>query len=462
MHLEQVYLGCLSQASYLIVDDETRTAAVVDPRRDVDVYLEKAAKLGATIRHVLLTHFHADFLAGHLELRERTGATIHLGARGKAEYPVQPMKDGGSLAFGQVRLAFLETPGHTPESVCITVHDLAKDARKPVAVLTGDTLFIGDVGRPDLMVASGMKAADLAAMLFDSLQKLLALPDETIVYPGHGAGSSCGKNLSSETSSTLGMQRKLNYALQPMSKAEFVRLVTAAQPVAPAYFGYDAGLNRSEHATLERVLATALKPLALDEVLRRAKGGARLLDTRDAEAFAAEHLRGSINIGLSGRYASWVGTLLDPAQELVLVAAPGKEEESATRLGRIGFDRIAGYLQGGIEAARARPAELVRGARVDRAALAKRLAAPEPPQVIDVRTNNEWDSGHIDGALHLVLDDIAKNLATVPRERELVVVCKSGYRSSIAASLLQAAGFERVTDLAGGMDAWNAKSGCAG
>lgn len=461
MHLEQIYLACLSQASYLIVDEKTKTAAVVDPRRDVGIYLEKAAKLGATIRHVLLTHFHADFLAGHLELRERTGATIHLGVRGKAEYRVQPMKDGGVLEFGEVRLAFLETPGHTPESVCIVVHDLAKDRTKPVAVLTGDTLFIGDVGRPDLMVAAGMKAADLAGMLYDSLQKLLALPDETIVYPGHGAGSSCGKNLSSDTSSTLGVQRKTNYALQPMPKAEFVRLVTAEQPVAPAYFGYDAGLNRAERETLERVLAAALKPLELDEALRLARGGARLLDTRDADAFAAEHVRGSINIGLSGRYASWVGTLLDPKQAIVLVTAPGKEEESATRLGRIGFDRIAGYLKGGVAATHVRAAELVRGTRVDRAALAKRLAAPKPPQVVDVRTNAEWNAGHIDGALHVVLDDLSKNLAQVPRDRELVVVCKSGYRSSIAMSLLQAAGFERVTDLAGGMDAWSAASGGA-
>jgi glyoxylase-like metal-dependent hydrolase (beta-lactamase superfamily II)/rhodanese-related sulfurtransferase len=462
MHLEQIYLGCLSQASYLIVDEKTKTAAVVDPRRDVGVYLEKAASLGATIRHVLLTHFHADFLAGHLELRERCGATIHLGARGKAEYPVQPMKDGGSLEFGDVRLAFLETPGHTPESVSIVVYDLAKDRKKPVAVLTGDTLFIGDVGRPDLMVAAGMKAEDLAGMMYDSLRKILALPDETIVYPGHGAGSSCGKNLSSETSSPLGVQRRTNYALAPMSKAEFVRLVTAEQPSAPAYFGYDAGLNRAERETLERVLATALKPLELDEVLRLVKGGARLLDTRDADAFAAEHVRGSVNIGLSGRYASWVGTLLDPAQSIVIVAAPGREEESATRLGRIGFDRIAGFLRGGVAAARNRPAELVRGARVDREALAKRLAAPSPPQVVDVRTNGEWNAGHIEGALHLVLDDLSKSLAKVPKERELVLVCKSGYRSSIAASLLRAAGFERVTDLAGGMDAWNAAPSGAG
>lgn len=462
MHLEQIYLACLSQASYLIVDERTKTAAVVDPRRDVEIYLEKAARLGATIRHVLLTHFHADFLAGHLELRERTGATIHLGARGKAEYPVEPMREGGTLELGDVHLRFLETPGHTPESMCIVVTDLAQDPAKPVAVLTGDTLFIGDVGRPDLMVAAGMKAEDLAGMLHDSLQKLLALPDETLVYPGHGAGSACGKNLSSDTSSTIGVQRRVNYALQPMSKAEFVRLVTADQPAAPAYFAYDAGLNRAERPTLGKVLQNALAPLELDEALRHVQAGALLLDTRDADSHAAEHLRGAINVGLSGRYASWVGTLFDPARPIVLVTAPGKEEESAMRLGRIGFDRVLGYVSGGTEAARDRPELLVRGSRVTREDLAQRLAGPRAPLVLDVRTPGEWSAGHIEGAQHVVLDDLSRSLERIPRERELVVVCKSGYRSSIARSQLEASGFARVTDLVGGMDAWAGAAGaCA-
>jgi hydroxyacylglutathione hydrolase len=461
MKLEQLYLACLSQASYLIVDERTKSAAVVDPRRDVGIYLERAKALGVTIRHVLLTHFHADFLAGHLELRERTGATIHLGVRGKAEYPVEPMRDGGSLALGAVRLEFLETPGHTPESVSIVVYD--GDKKQPVAVLTGDTLFIGDVGRPDLMVSAGMKAEDLAAMMYDSLhQKLLKLPDETIVYPGHGAGSACGKSLSSETSSTLGQQRKLNYALQPMTKAEFVRLVTAEQPAAPAYFAYDAGLNRAERPTLEKMLAVALKPLPLAEARRLVREGALLLDTRDADAFAAEHVKGSLNIGLGGRYASWVGTMLDPKKPIVLLSAPGKEEESATRLGRIGFDRIAGYLAGGIEAARAEPGLVARYGRHTPESLARALAGPNPPQVVDVRTDGEWSAGHIEGALHLELDHLAKHLAAVPKERELVVVCKGGYRSSIGASLLEGAGFARVSDLRGGMDAWSATAGaCA-
>ena len=455
MILEQLYLACLSQASYLIVDEKTKTAVVVDPRRDVGIYLERVRELGATIRHVLLTHFHADFLAGHIELREKTGATIHLGARARAHYPFQPMQDGGALELGDVRLEFLETPGHTPESVSIVVYDLAADRQKPRAVLTGDTLFIGDVGRPDLMVAAGMKAEDLAASLYDSLHgKLLELPDETLVYPGHGAGSACGKSLSSETVSTLGAQRRQNYALAPMSKEEFVRRITADQPEAPAYFSYDAGLNRAERPTLESVLSRALKPLALDEVLRLANAGAQVLDTRDADSFAAAHLAGSIHIGLSGRYASWVGALLDPGKPIVLVCEPGKEEESAMRLGRIGFDRIAGVLEGGVQAAASRPALVIRRARVTREALAKRLASPTPPQVVDVRTASEWQAGHIDGALHVPLNTLEQHLARIPKSRELVVVCKSGYRSSIAASLLERAGLQRVTDLVGGMDAW--------
>jgi glyoxylase-like metal-dependent hydrolase (beta-lactamase superfamily II)/rhodanese-related sulfurtransferase len=458
MHLEQIYLACLSQASYLIVDETTRTAVVVDPRRDVEVYLEKAAQLGATIRHVLLTHFHADFLAGHLELRERTGATIHLGVRGRADYPVSPMRDGEALELGDVRLEFLETPGHTPESVSIVVYDRAKDPKTPVAVLTGDALFVGDVGRPDLMVAAGMRAEDLAGELYDSLRtKLMRLPDATRVYPAHGAGSACGKNLSTELHSTIGAQKQLNHALQPMSKAEFVRLVTADQPSAPAYFAHDAELNRVERPILSEVVAKALLPLAPGEVRELVKsGGAVLLDTRDADAFAAEHVRGSVNIGLGGRFASWVGTLLDPARPLIVVAAPGKEEESITRLGRIGFDRVLGYLSGGVAAARAEPGWSVRGGRVTPAELAARLATPDAPLVVDVRTDTGWKGGHIEDALHIVLDDLEEELERVPRDRELVVTCRSGYRSSTAASLLQRAGHERVTDLAGGMDAWNA------
>lgn len=454
MHFEQLYLACLSQASYLIVDEKTKTAVVVDPRRDVDVYLDKAAKLGARIEHVFLTHFHADFLAGHLELAQRTGAKIWLGARGQAQYTCEPMRDGGVLELGNVRFTFLETPGHTPESVCILVHDLAKDKAKPLAVLTGDTLFLGDVGRPDLMVAAGMQPEELAGMLYDSLRaKILPLSDKTIVYPGHGAGSACGKSLSSDTSGPLGVQKRANWALQPLPREEFVRQLVSALPAAPRYFAHDARLNRERHATLSELLPRALKPLALEEALALANAGAQFLDTRDADSFAREHLVGTLNIGLTGRFASWVGTMLDPARGIVLLTEPGKEEESVTRLGRIGFDQIQGFVRGGIAAARGRTAS---HARVRHEELKRRLGEPGRPHVLDIRTPGEWQAGHIDGAQHLVLDDLPQRLAEIPRERELVIVCKSGYRSSIATSLLEKAGFARVTDLVGGMDAWSA------
>lgn len=305
MYLKQFYLGCLAHASYLVGDEETRTAAIVDPQRDIDQYLEEARRRSFEIRHVFLTHFHADFIAGHLELRDRVGAQIHLGARANAEYEFVPAKDGDVLEFGKVRLKILETPGHTPESISIVVYDLAKDPNIPYAVLSGDTLFIGDVGRPDLLASFGVSAEELAAMLYDSLHnKLLPLPDETLVYPAHGAGSMCGKNLSMDTVSTMGVQRQYNYALKPMSKEEFIRLVTAAQPEAPKYFSYDALLNRKEHPTLEQTLVSEVKTLSLDEVIRLKNAGAQLLDVRDMADFAGAHMADSVNIGLGGSYAN--------------------------------------------------------------------------------------------------------------------------------------------------------------
>ena len=287
MILKQYYLGCLSQASYLIGDESTRTAVVVDPRRDIEEYLEDAAEAGLRIEHVILTHFHADFVAGHLELRERTGARIHLGARASAEYEFSPLADGDVLEWGQVRLTIMETPGHTPEAISVLVFDLARDRERPQAVLTGDTLFIGDVGRPDLMASVGASAQELAGQLYASVHRLLQLPDETLVYPGHGAGSACGKNLSSETVSTIGAQRRENGALQPMSQEAFVKLVTADQPKAPAYFGYDAQLNRRQRSTLEAALARELAALPLEAVLRAQSEGAQVLDVRDPDDYAA-------------------------------------------------------------------------------------------------------------------------------------------------------------------------------
>ena len=301
MILTQHYLGCLSQASYLIGDERTGTAVVVDPRRDVDEYLEEARRLGLRIEHIILTHFHADFAAGHLELRERTNAAIQLGAHAQAEYDFRPLREGDALELGNVRLEILETPGHTPEGISIVVYDLALSRHTPHAVLTGDTLLIGDVGRPDVIASDGIAVETLAGMLYDSLhEKLLRLPDDTLLYPGHGAGFACGKNLSTETVSTIGAQRARNAALRPMTKIDFVRIITMDPPETPAYFLHDADLNRQEHATLEATLGVELKPLALSTVLFAQRAGAQILDTRDPADFAAGHLMGSTNIGLCG------------------------------------------------------------------------------------------------------------------------------------------------------------------
>src|ERR1700740_3185305 len=301
MILHQFYLNCLAHASYLIGDEETGTAAAVDPQRDIERYLVFAAEHKVQIRYVILTHLHADFVAGHLELRDRAGATIYLGAKAQAEYRFTPLADGSVVEFGRVRLKALETPGHTPESISILVYDLERSGIEPYAVLTGDTLFVGDVGRPDLRGSLGWSATDLGGLLYDSLQsKLLPLPDASLVYPAHGAGSLCGKAISKETVSTIGEQRRLNYALQPMSKKAFIELVTPDQPEAPPYFVYDAVLNSKERPTLDESMERNLKPLTLDAVLALQAEGAQILDTRDPEAFCATHLAGSINIGLGG------------------------------------------------------------------------------------------------------------------------------------------------------------------
>jgi hydroxyacylglutathione hydrolase len=455
--LEQIYLGCLAHASYLVGDERSGAAAVVDPRRDVDVYVGRAAELGVQIGYVVLTHFHADFVAGHLELRDRVGARICLGARADAGYDFTALADGDSIALGGVRLDVVETPGHTPESISLLVYDLEHDERRPHAVLTGDTLFIGDVGRPDLAAAGGESAADLAGQLYESLHgKLLKLPDETLVYPAHGAGSLCGKNLSTDLVSTIGTQRRDNDALQPMARHEFVEAVIADQPAMPAYFPYDAALNAAEHAALDDVLIDGLRPLSLDAAL--ALEGVQLLDTRDADNFAAAHVRGSINIGLDGSFAAWAGVVLDGGRPIVLVTDAGRERESALRLGRIGFDRVAGFLRDGIGACRQRLELVENSARTSAAMLARWLDRPGPPLVVDVRTEREWRENRIDGTVNLPLSSLPARLDELPRGRRLVVLCRSGYRSSIAASVLRRSGFGDVVDLAGGIDAWAAAS----
>jgi len=457
MILKQFYLPCLAHASYLIGDESSATAAVVDPQRDIDQYLAFAREHALQIRHVFLTHFHADFLAGHLELRDRVGATIYLGAAAKADYAFTPLRDGEVLEFGRVRLKILETPGHTPESISILVYDLNAGDSRPHAVLTGDTLFIGDVGRPDLRAALGWSATQLGEMLFDSLHaKLLKLPDESLVYPAHGAGSLCGKALNKETVSTLGEQRRVNYALQPMSKEAFIQVVTADQPEAPAYFTYDAVLNSQERPTLDQALAREMNPLTVDALLELQAAGAQILDTRDPAEFGTAHLAGSINIGLGGQYATWAGTLLDRNRPIVIISDPGREQESAVRLGRIGFDHVAGYLQNGLKSLEARPDLMRITTRLSPEFAAQQLSSGEPPLAIDVRAPREREQKHIEGSLSLPLNRLHESCNSLPRDRPLVVYCAGGYRSSIAASLLQASGFDPVTEIAGGIAAWEA------
>lgn len=457
MQLRQYYLGCLSHASYLITDEKTNTAVVVDPRRDVEQYIADAAAVCCEVKHVFLTHFHADFLAGHIELRDKCGAKIYLGQRAEAEFEATKVKDGDRIEFGDVRLEILETPGHTPEGISILVYDLAKNKEKPLAVLTGDTLFIGDVGRPDLLASIGVTADELSDMLYDSLtNKLVKLPDETLVYPAHGAGSMCGKNLSKETVSTIGEQKKFNYALQPMSRAEFKKIVTAEQPEAPSYFVHDAILNRQERSSLDATLAESLNALSLDETLRLKNKGAQLLDVREAIDFEGAHLAGAINIGIQGKYATWCGTVLDHKHPIVVIAENGNETEAVMRLGRIGFDNVAGYLRDGMEAVRDRPDLVVKIDRITAVALSEQLSTTIAPTVVDVRSEKEWAAGHIPGSINVPLNHLRERVTEIATGRPVVVHCEGGYRSAIAASVLAQVGRADVLDMVGGFKAWAA------
>jgi hydroxyacylglutathione hydrolase len=453
---QQFYLQCLAHASYLIGDEQSRTAAVVDPQRDIGQYLACADGHGLAISHVFLTHLHADFIAGHLELRDRSRATIYLGAAARAEYPFTPLHDGDRVELGRVVLEALETPGHTAESISIVVYDLDR-GKEPYAVLTGDTLFVGDVGRPDLRVALGWSASDLGGLLYDSLRtKLLTLPDASLMYPAHGAGSLCGKALSKETVSTIGEQRRVNYALQPMTRAAFVEMVTADQPDAPPYFTYDAVLNSQERPTLDEALARELNPLSLDEVLTLKGDGAQVLDTRDPGEFASAHLSGSLNVGLGGQYATWAGTILSRERPIVIIAAPGHEKEAAMRLGRIGFDHIAGYLADGLRSLDSRPDLTVTTERLSPALASTRLASAHPPIAVDVRAPREREQARIAGSISMPLNHLTERLHELPNAQPLLVYCAGGYRSSIAASVLQEHGFDRVQEIAGGLTAWEA------
>jgi len=451
MKFEQYYLECLSHASYLVGDETTGLAAVVDPRRDVADYVADAEAAGLRIAYVIETHFHADFLSGHLELAAATGAEIVFGAPAKPEFPARLVADGERISLGEVVLEFRATPGHTPESTSIVVWEHGDDPQ-PWGVLTGDTLFIGDVGRPDLLASVGASADELGALLYDSLRdKLLTLPDGTRVWPAHGAGSACGKNLSTATTSTIGEQRRENYALQPMSRARFVDMVTEGQPAAPDYFVHDAILNRRSRELLDEATPLAM---TLEQVEAARARGAVVLDVRDATAFAAGHLEGSLNVGLDGRFAEYAGEVVDPGDEIVVVADRDPAAEAKIRLGRIGFDRVIGALHDVESVLTAHPDAARRSSRLTVGELASRMADTAGLQVVDVRNPGEVALGTIDGAVTIPLAALRRSVGELDLARPIVVHCAGGYRSSIAASWLRAAGATDVSDLIGGYAAW--------
>ena len=455
MFFRQYYLGCLSHASYLIGDTTTGRAVVVDPQRDVAEYLADAEAHGLTITHVLETHFHADFLSGHLELAAHTGATIGYGsaAEGRAEFPITTYAHGAVIDLGEVALQVRETPGHTPESISIVIYPHGTDDL-PYGVLTGDTLFIGDVGRPDLLASVGVTAEELGRQLYHSLhEQLLTLPDATKVFPAHGAGSACGKNLSTETVSTIGEQRRTNYALAPMSEDDFVEAVTQGQSVAPLYFSFAANRNRELRELLAEDVSVA--PLTIEQVLAHQHDGAVVLDARDDMAFAAGHLRGSVNVGLGGRFAEYAGEVMRPETPIVLVTPPGHEAEAKVRLARIGFDRVLGALAQPFEAFLAHPEHVEPLSRLSADTLVERIATVPQLVLVDVRNPGEVALGSIAGSRKISLPALLNSLDQLDPAAPTVVFCAGGYRSAIASSLLRSHGFSDVSDLVGGYTAWH-------
>lgn len=452
MHFKQFYLGCLAHASYLIGSDGV--AAVVDPQRDVEEYLAEADAQGLKIRYVIETHLHADFVGGHRELAERAGAEIIFGEKARATFPHRAVRDGDEIELGKVALRFIETPGHTPESISVLLID-REVSNEPQKVLTGDTLFIGDVGRPDLAGASGYTSEMMAGMLYDSLHdKLLELSDEVEVYPAHGAGSMCGRNISKETSSTIGQQRKFNYALQPMSKAEFVTMMTTDLPAAPAYFQRDAEYNR----TGAPALASLPKPAALspEKVAQLMREGHLILDVRAAADYGAEHVPGAINIGLGGQFASWGGTLIHASTPLILVAGnESQADEAVMRLARVGLENVKGYLSGGMRAWKETNLDTASIRQISVDELRERIERGDDLHVLDVRRTAEYTDGHVPRAESIPLGaELAKQAAHLDRERATAVICAGGYRSSAATSLLEQHGFHQLLNVAGGTGAW--------
>jgi hydroxyacylglutathione hydrolase len=453
MYFEQFYLGCLAHASYLL--GSNGVGVVIDPQRDIDVYLKAASEHGLAIQHIFETHLHADFVSGHRELAERTGATIYIGSEAHATMTHVAVTDGDQVKFGGCFMRVLETPGHTPESICLLVHD-PEHGNEPWAVFTGDTLFIGDVGRPDL--SRTHTPQQLAALMFESLhRKLLALPDATLVYPAHGAGSLCGRNMRADRFSTIGTERLTNYALQIKTSEEFVEQMTANLPARPQYFSEDAEINRAGAGPLAgQAGLPALTPKQVQAIL---SPDLVLLDTRPVEQFANSHVAGSISISLAGQFASWAGIIVGLHTPLIIIAESfALAEEGRMRLARVGIEKVLGYLTGDVASWAAAGFAIVTLEQVTVKDLHLRCTTGVDMSVLDVRRAPEWQAGHIEGAEWYALDDFPRQLPTLSHAATIAVHCKGGYRSVIACSLLQRAGYKNVVNVLGGFDAWAAEA----
>lgn len=452
MYFKQFYLSCLAHASYLI--GSAGEAAVVDPQRDVDQYITEADAHGFKIKYVIETHLHADFVSGHQELAARTGAEIVFGEKAGATFPHRAVREGDELTFGTVVLRIMETPGHTPEGISVLVHD-TEIPDEPPKLLTGDTLFIGDVGRPDLAGGKGFTSEMMAAMMYDSLHgKLLKLDDNVEVYPAHGAGSSCGRNISKETSSTIGQQRALNYALQPMSKNEFVAIMTNDLPPAPAYFPHDVEYNRIGAPALEDLpRPSAMLAAEVNELMRL---GHHVLDVRTAADYGAMHVPGSLNIGLGGQFASWAGTLIPMETPLIIVAdSDSRVDEAMMRLARVGIESVKGYLEGGIAAWTDAKLDTASIEQISVDELRERLGRADELRVLDVRRPTEYRDGHVPRAESFPLGpQLGDAVSRLEADRKTAVICAGGYRSSAATSMLERQGFRRLLNVTGGTNAW--------
>ena len=447
MHLQQIYTGCLSEAAYFI--ESNGESVIIDPIRDIDAYLQLAEEHNATIKYIFETHFHADFVSGHLDLSKKTGAPIVYGPCTEAKFSFHLAKDGEIFKVGNITLEAMHAPGHTLESTCYLLRD---ENGKPYCIFTGDTLFIGDVGRPDLS-SGNLSREELAGIMYDTIQnKLMPLPDDIIVYPAHGPGSSCGKNLGTETFSTMGMQKQTNYALQPQTKEEFIKAITKNLMDAPAYFSINSKINKEGYSNLDDVKLKGLTPLSIDEFKTKIEEGYLILDTRNATEFTTGFIPGSIFIGLEGKFAEWAGSLLSFQQPIIFVATEGKEEETLIRLARVGFDKMQGYLQGGFEAWQNAGEKIDLIIDIEAGELAMDLPFDENLTVLDVRKPNEFAEGHVKDAFNLPLSEMTDvaQIANIEEDQNIYIHCAGGYRSVIAASLLKRQGYHNLRNILGG------------